>query len=74
MLGWGLDFEGGVERSMTHCGGGGMEESIAGEGGQRIGRDGWREVDGAWRMMGRWSALQGELEPNLGKPRGKSHP
>lgn len=26
-----------------------------------------REVDGAWRMTCRWSALQGELESSLGK-------
>lgn len=41
MLGWGFGFEGGVERSMTHCGGGGMEASIAREGGEGVGRGGW---------------------------------
>lgn len=29
-----------------------------------------REVDGAWRMTCRWSALQGELESSLGKSPG----
>lgn len=53
MLGWGFGFEGGVERSMTHCGGGGMEASIAREDEEGVGRGGRRE----WS----WTELGGRL-------------